>query len=47
MQISYTIRIDEILLKQVQQMANETRRSVNQTFNIILEEYFEEKKKES
>lgn len=47
MQISYTIRVDEELLKKVQQMANKDRRSVNQTFNIILEEYFEQKEKES
>lgn len=45
MQISYTIRVDEELLKKVQEKANEDRRSVNQTFNIILEEYFKEQEK--
>lgn len=46
MQISYTIRIDEELLKLVQIKANEDRRSVNQTFNIIIEEYFKSKKED-
>ena len=46
MQISYTIRIDEELLEKVQEMANKDRRSVNQTFNVILEEYFKDNVKE-
>lgn len=46
MQISYTFRIDEDLLKLIQEMANKDRRSVNQTLNVILEEYFEKKKKD-
>lgn len=47
MQITYTIRIDEDLLKLVQEKANEERRSVNQTFNVIIEEYFKEQEKKN
>lgn len=47
MQVTYTIRIDEELLKLVQEKANEERRSVNQTFNVIIEEYFKEQEKKN
>lgn len=47
MQITYTIRIDEDLLKKVQEKATEERRSVNQTFNVIIEEYFTEQEKKN
>lgn len=47
MQVTYTIRIDEDLLKLVQEKANEERRSVNQTFNVIIEEYFKEQEKKN
>lgn len=44
--IQYTFRIEEDLLKKVQEKAAKEKRSVNQMLNLILEEYFnnEEKK---